>query len=181
VTLPEIPKFANLTLSVDKPDYDTFRDDIFVNDHCGSNISVALNPKSSYGRVVLTWNSDVLRDLDLHVHDSNGDGAGTYNRDNQHGGITGGAEAITFDVDDQDGPYVVYVYNFSGNPSEMCDAGAKITLYDGNHGQVKTFEIPENCEGKHRWFVGCLDSLTDLGSIHVKNQMREFWPQSTDC
>jgi len=178
VTLPQLPKDANLTLSVDKPGYDTFRDEIVINDHCGSIISVALNPKSSYGRIVLTWNSNVPKDVVLKVRGKSGALAGNKSKSNWDGGIYGGAETWTLDVDDQDGPYIVYVRirythntRFDGGINELCEVGTKITLYDGNHGQVKTLEIPDYCEGNSIWIVGCLDSFTDLGSINVKNQM----------
>jgi len=169
-------QFTNLSLNVTKPNYDMFSDDIFINDHCGSAISVALNPISNNSRIALSWNSDERSNLDLRAYNKYGNHVGTLSRDNTNGGVTGGAETLTFNGDEETGPYIVYVWDNSGPGQTICSAGSTVAVYDGAMGQIKTIGNPENCEGGTNWFVGCLSSLSDMGSFAVKNQMTNRFP-----
>ena len=58
---------TRVTIKVQKPFYDDNTERIVVGGSCGSPIDIPLNPRSTDGRIVLTWASDSPRDLDLHM------------------------------------------------------------------------------------------------------------------
>ena len=61
-------KFQTVSVKVEKESFDEKTEDIPIEEEsCGSVIDIALNPKSSDGRIVLTWYSNSPRDLDLHM------------------------------------------------------------------------------------------------------------------
>jgi len=180
---------SNIALQVNKQGYDRRDDNLTISDSCPPSTNVPLNPTSTDSRIVMSWRSDNLRDLDIHMshrscHVYYGRkvcGQNSLDLDNTIGGNAGGPETITVKQYSSASKYAVFVHQFNSFPTySMCDSGAKVRIYAGNGQTALQFHVPSNCNNKRFWLVGCFDS-SGLGGFVVKNQIMSSPPTYNDC
>jgi len=181
---------ANIALQVEKQGYDRRDDNLTISDSCPPSVGIPINPTSADGRIVMTWFTNTLRDLDVHMNTQECHisyrrkvcGQNSLDLDNTIGGLAGGPETITMKEYTSASSYAVYVHQYNSFPQfSMCDTGAKIRIYPGNGQTAQTHHVPSNCDSKRYWFVGCFNSGSGLAGFVVKNQMLSVPPTHANC
>jgi len=154
---------------------------------CEQMLQIPLNPKSKDGRIILTWDKRVPRDIDLYLIEfaqkqidckisyeqmtadcSNN----TLDIDNQKGGPNG-PETITVKDLDKAKTYMVLAHKFSSeNTGHFCGSGARVAVCVGNQGCKQHYSIPKKCfEKSSVWLVGCFKGTTGPGDMKVIDKL----------
>ncbi len=180
-SIAELPA-GNYTVQVDAEGYiRSYFTIVSVADQTVTGQNFSLSPTLQEGetRIVLTWREDPS-DLDSHLEGPDGNGGrfhvfygnpdeGDVMLDND---VTEGygPETITI-TRQQEGEYVYYVYNFSGNADALSTSGATVSVYRGSQ-LIQTFEVPLSGTGLY-WTVFTMNGteITPVNKIGERPQL----------
>jgi len=196
VNLGSLKRGTRATLTIQDSKFDTYTETLVTGETCGSPIVMAINPISKDGRIILRWEKDQPRDLDINMVSNKGCRLTYFSKrcgsdpksinsldvDNSRGG-TKGPEVITIQHYVSGAKYLVYIIDYNrGSNRRFCEARAQVTISPGNGAQSQTVKIEDTeiCKqddpdtNLRFWVVGCFDSSTKLEEFKPINKMEKY-------